>query len=831
MSVVAPSPVGTKGFVPRLAQPWIRRLRLLERLDAAPQVVVVSGPPGGGKTALLAEWFSREPRGTAWLSLDSRDNDPGRFGAMVAYALGASDELFGRRDSDITLIDDALTRVSVAGDDVVLVLDDVHELTERTAFEALDHLLLRAPACLSIALATRADPCVSLSRLKVEGRLLEVRAGELAFTADETAEFFRTCGFALAEGDTATLWERTEGWAAGLRLAAIALTSEPDPARFISDAARTEAVVSDYLVREVIERQLPELQEFLLRTSVADRLTAELAETLSGDRDARDRLELLERGGVFLTAVDDTRTMFRYHALFGALLRARLRAQRPVEAQDLARRAATWFADHDMPLEAEVHARRAGDWELLGALLCSRWLRSVIDGGGDRPLPFDLPLDAAPDEPALALLAYAEAVSVRHRADADRWRSHWAAMAVPDDDEQALVARLVDVMYGRTFGATEESVSAGAQVRAACLAGGRELDGLRVVALVREAELRLDSGDVDEAVALLHESRREALETNTPWIGCEAEAWLAFVAVCRGDLRDGESWLHDALESEHSTRAMGSIRDVTAVTSALLHAARGRNAHALSDVANLDGAGISSALLREAAALVVEVLDPRSSRRAAARSPILAEVLVSLGDLERVSENGGTPGRYDGERAVARARRLVDTGRDDALVLDVLTAALLDAKAGHPRTRVEMMVLGALAAERLGDEFGAREWVQRSLDAAEPEDLRAPFLDYGRDVAGLLERYAWQSGARHGYAVEILEDVRRSDPPVFVEPLTEREHAVLQYLPTMMSNVEIARELFVSVNTVKTHLKAVYRKLGVDRRRDAVLRARQLEIL
>ncbi|MDZ4828477.1 MAG: helix-turn-helix transcriptional regulator [Actinomycetota bacterium] len=164
-------------------------------------------------------------------------------------------------------------------------------------------------------------------------------------------------------------------------------------------------------------------------------------------------------------------------------------------------------------------------------------------------------------------------------------------------------------------------------------------------------------------------------------------------------------------------------------------------------------------------------------------------------------------------------------------MLDVLTAALLDAKAGHPRTRVEMMVLGAPAAERLGDESGAREWVQRSLDTAEPDDFRAPFLGYGRDVAGLLERYAWQAGPHHGYAVEILEEVRRSDPPVFVEPLTDREHAVLQYLPTMMSNVEIARELFVSVNTVKTHLKAVYRKLGVERRRDAVLRARQLEIL
>jgi len=458
-----------------------------------------------------------------------------------------------------------------------------------------------------------------------------------------TSEFFRTCGFDLAAGETATLWERTEGWAAGLRLAAIALTSEPDPARFIADAARTEAVVSDYLFREVIDRQPPDLQEFLLRTSVADRLTAELAEMLSGDRDARDRLELLERGGVFLTAVDDTRTMFRYHALFGALLRARLRAQRPDEAQDLARRAATWFADHDMAPEAEVHARRAADWELLGALLCSRWLRSVIDGAGDRPLPFDLLLDAAPDEPALALLAYAEAVSIRDRAHADRWRSQWAAMAAPADDEQALVLGLVDVMYGRTFGATAESVSASARVRAACLAAGRELDVLRVVALVREAELCLDVGDIDEAVALLYEARREAVETNAPWIGCEAAAWPAFVAACRGDLRDAEAWLRETLEREQPARTTGSLHDIVGVTSALLHAARGRNAHALSAVAAAAGARDSSALVRDAAALVVEVLDPRSARRAAARNPILTEVLVSLGDLERVSESGQPP--------------------------------------------------------------------------------------------------------------------------------------------------------------------------------------------
>ncbi|HEX5095842.1 MAG TPA: LuxR C-terminal-related transcriptional regulator, partial [Acidimicrobiia bacterium] len=265
------------------------------------------------------------------------------------------------------------------------------------------------------------------------------------------------------------------------------------------------------------------------------------------------------------------------------------------------------------------------------------------------------------------------------------------------------------------------------------------------------------------------------------------------------------------------------------LTKAICDAGRGRTAHALAAVTDLQAPRSGSNILRATTSLAVDALQQRSiRRRAPLTNSFLADLCAALGAVDLLVEHPMTTA-YPVERSLARARRLFTTGRDDDAILDALVP--LTDVACHPRSQVELYTLCALAADRTGRDQSALGSLRRALARAFADDMRAPFMGYGRAAAALLERYAWQLGEHHSYAVAVLEDVRQSDPPVFVETLTDRELAVLEYLPTMMSNVEIARQLYVSVNTVKTHLKSVYRKLGVERRRDAVVRARQLELL
>ena len=267
MVTIAHDRAGSRGFVPAATQPWIRRARLLDRLRDRPHVVVVAAPPGSGKTALLAEWVGETETPVAWLTLDARDNQAGRVATFLAWSVGAIDDVTPAPD---LTVDVALDFAAREAREMIIILDDVHELTDRDALAALDHFLLRAPRSISVVLASRADPPISMPRLNLEGRLHQIRAGDLAFTLDEAKAFFRACTFALSGADIETLWARTEGWIAGLRLAALALASEADPARFVADAACTEAVVSDYLLSEVFERRPRSVQEFLLKTSVVD---------------------------------------------------------------------------------------------------------------------------------------------------------------------------------------------------------------------------------------------------------------------------------------------------------------------------------------------------------------------------------------------------------------------------------------------------------------------------------------------------------------------------------------------------------------------------------
>jgi LuxR family maltose regulon positive regulatory protein len=341
--------LATKLMVPQPPEWFVTRPRLLDALTEGAQgpLMLLAAPAGTGKTMLLGSWIhsGRHPGPVAWLSLDPDDNDRARFWAYVLAGLRAS----GAVPSDgslahlapssagtgETLIPLLINGLGDLPGPVVLVLDDLHELTDAAILADVEFLLRRAPPQLRMVLVTRADPALRLARLRVAGGLTEVRADELAFSRAETAELVAAFGTALSDAQVTALWRRTEGWAAGLRLAALSLQHHPDPSGFVAAFSGDDRAVADYLIGEVLDRQPDDIREFLLRTSLADRLTGGLADALTGDQDSIRRLRELERTNAFVVPLDPNRTAYRYHQLFAELLRAELRRQKP-DLSDLA---------------------------------------------------------------------------------------------------------------------------------------------------------------------------------------------------------------------------------------------------------------------------------------------------------------------------------------------------------------------------------------------------------------------------------------------------------------------------------------------------------------
>jgi LuxR family transcriptional regulator, maltose regulon positive regulatory protein len=831
---VTQAPLGTKHLIPRLPDPWLRRLRLNDRLSGVTggQVALVAAPAGSGKTSLVADWFTHDrPARGAWLTLDARDNEPGRLGPLVRRALGRDRR--GDRDGepDTVAIDRVFESLARSSDPAVLVLDDVHELISRDALRTLEHLVASLPPNLALMLATRADPPIGLARLRVEGRLVQLRMNDLACTRAEAVDLFAVHGVSLDAEATDALWLRTEGWIAGLRLAALALVSDGDRDRFIADATRTELIASDYLLHEVLERQPRDVQRFLLRTSIAEPLTVELADALTGSNDSAARLEDLERRGLFVTALDGDPPVYRFHSLFGALLRGRLRHDEPQHARVLLRQAATWFAQHEMPAEAEAHACAAGDWDLAGRLACARWVRAALTSPEARAVPApDVPDTIAERVASLAVLKTQGAIFAGDRPRANRWRSRVDALARgrDSDDELGVARMLVDALYGRAFGSDVRSLRAVSTVLQDDVASST---GSAVgIMLLRRAELLLDGGDLDAGLSTLLDARWSARRVAADVVD-ECDAMLALLASARGRLRAAERFL-ETREAEYRRGADAAF--ARRLARVLCDVQRGRVRSARSTLAELSPSPASCHAIRVVYDELVDHLLTGMTRKVdylRPRHPLAVQVRIALGafDDSDSRELGSS------EQLVARARHALAAGRPE-LVLGLLgglgtsDGAVLPGRP-HPRTLIEACCVLAIAADRVDDVERAMGALRRACTAAAPGDLRGPFVAHATELAPVLERYAWRLAPETIYAVELVDALQRAEPPVFVEPLTERERAVLEYLPTMMSNTEIAHQLLVSVNTVKTHLKSVYRKLGVERRRDAVLRGRQLEII
>ena len=336
------------------------------------RVTVISAPPGSGKTSLLRAWADRSTdlRRVAFVSVERDQQNAQRFWCAVLDAIrsparsidpetqpAASAALDGDQ-----VVDRVLSEVAEQVEPVVLIIDDLHELRSADALTQLEHLLAILPSSARVVLSSRRDPPIRLHQLRLAGEVAEIRAGDLRFTERETRELLAASGISLSDAGVAALYQRTEGWAAGLRLAVISLSGHPDPERFVAEFSGTDRAIGEYLMAEMLERQPSEVQSMLLRTSLVDRMNGELADLLAGRSGSEQMLLELEEANAFVVSLDAQRTWFRYHQLLADFLRLELRRTLADEVPDLHRRAARWFADHGEVVEAVRHTLAAGDW-------------------------------------------------------------------------------------------------------------------------------------------------------------------------------------------------------------------------------------------------------------------------------------------------------------------------------------------------------------------------------------------------------------------------------------------------------------------------------------
>jgi len=830
----------TKSYVLRLPDALGRRSHLEALLAGGVRrrLTVLSAPPGAGKTTLLAGWVNRNPdQRIAWLAVDRTDNRSGSFARNVVNALAEIGAVSSSLTADVdgrdgpAMLGDALHELNVRGEPVVLILDDVQELTSGPAIKSLELLVDHAGSALEIIMATRADPPLRLGRLRVNGWLGEIRNSDLAFSPAEAAELFASRGIRMTHQEIMSIHERTEGWAAGLQLIAFALEQGAEPKRFALDDAPAEAAVSDYLLREVLVRQKERVQDFLMRTSIVDYVTPELAVTLSGDADAGALLEDLERGGVFLSELRGT-GVYRYHALFASLLRARLRQHDLGLYHALHSRAARWYAERSMPLFAEAHARAGENWELLGEYVRKRWLDSVLHGFETSADDADvISIEAAKASPSLAIVASAAACEMGKRELLEQYKGLIGTVEDPGNstslDHLSIAALVQELLEARVFGSCSSGRRAVERLQPAASTDPRLA---RFCALCM-AEFDLDEGNLDAACSGL----AELADDDSGWVSGTAHALLALVHAIDGRVRAAETLARAAL-----ARPSGSDRLVVMRASSLALAISQGERGLLRAAAVAVGDTSSTAALRSLRAVEHAVSAGLSNTsfighfdRSTARHPLVAKTLIALGVLEIVDASGASVTLGGAaEEALRRARRALDANMFTTILSEVDEWLEPAAQVRtHPRTLVELSVLATIAAWSRGDHDQALAHLANALSHAAPDQIWAPLVAYGPTISAPLATIAREPGPHQSAAMSLIDESQHLESPAFIQPLTTQELAVLMFLPTLRSNSEIAAAMHLSTNTVKSHLKAIYRKFGVERRRDAVVRAHQLELL
>jgi LuxR family maltose regulon positive regulatory protein len=761
-----------------------------------------------------------------------------------------------------------------------LVIDDVHELGSDQARRQLELLVMRAPKDLRFVLATRHDLRLGLHRLRLEGELTEIRADDLRFSPAEARTLFAAAGVEVAGPVLALLLDRTEGWAAGLRLAALSLAGHPNPERFAEEFSGSERTVAEYLLAEVIDRQSEDVRRLLLRTSVLERVNGELADLLTGTSGGGRTLQDLEEANAFVVSLDAARSWFRYHRLFADLLQLELRRTEPGEVAALHGTAAGWFAERGFGVEAIRHAQAAQDWGRAARLLADHWPSLHLDGQATtvHALLAGFPAEARAADVELAAVAAADELARGSLEAAERYlrlaerglEGVFGSAPVPAGrrGQLQMLLGIVRLLLARQSGnlpaVTEEAQRLQALAEAPDAAQPSLSKELRALALISLGIAEVGAVRFDQAEPHLKQAAELARRIGRPYLEFSGLAYqviaefyrsfpraaehsmravelarehgwtdeptagiaymiLGSVLTWQGRPEEAEPWVQDA---ERTVRADAEPAAALGVYlfRGVLELAQGRDADAV-------------AAFRATERLARFLAAPHLLATAA--QSFLVYALVRLGDTERAEQALAELGDKDRDRAGMRiATAALRLAQHDPHAATAVLAPVLDGSTPvfWRALLAQAFLLEAIARDALGDPAAAGRAVERALDLVEPDGALLWFLLH--PVPGLLERQAQQRTAHAALIAEILDLLAGNEPAPPsagrrppLEALSYSEIRVLRYLPTNLSASEIAVELSVSTSTVKTHMRNLYTKLGAHRRAEAIESARTLGLL
>ncbi|MBF9128949.1 helix-turn-helix transcriptional regulator [Plantactinospora sp. S1510] len=911
-----------------VAQPGavlLPRPRLFDLLDAgvAGPLTLVSASAGWGKTVLLSSWYRArsatenrtpkpaDPPRLGWLSLEPGDGGE-RLWSYLAAALGSTTtgqepDAGNQRASGYGLeqLADELTR---RAEPVTVVLDDLHQVDDPEVSSGLEFLLRHTAGRLRLVIGCRRDPGLALHRWRLSGELTEIRAGDLAFRPEEVAELFFAYAVPLPAEQIRGLHSRTEGWPAGLRFAALAMPGHPDPARFVDEFTGEHPAVAGYLTEEVLAGLSAQARDALCRVSVVAGFSADLLNALTDRTDGDRLLTELDQHGGFVVPLGGRPAAYRCHPMLGELLRADLTRRPAEQVARLHRRAATWFAENDLPGEALRHALVADDRAYAITVLLRNWPDLVPYGqcGPVRPAPPPSTADAARSDPELGLARAAERLDGQDPTAASghldrasgyaellddarrgRFRRIVAALRLGiahlASDEPAVRAGVADLLQPTGIELAGIELAgielAGIELAGIELAGielaGIELAGIepdgtdlelwgRTVARIVPAALRFGIGQVDAAEVDIADGMAEAARAGLSRTARLCLGRLALARAIRGELTAAEQAARATLGA---TPFGGLVRPADGVhahlAQALVALQRDRHDDAESNVVRGTQAAEDTdepLVIGLIGMLQAELLRDRGDLTGAHQA--LTESRRGLGDRAEAAPLAYWLLTAEAELRTAHgdvelARELLTPALERGAVAVAVALARTYLRAGDPRgaartlpdwdspdgadwplpVRLAAGLLDAEAARLTGDHRRAARLLERVLGLAEPEGFRRVFTRADPPVRELLAAQLDAGTAFWPLVNELLgaiDGAGRPSPtvaPLLGEPLTERELTVLRYLQSILSNVEIAAEMSLSVNTIKTHVRNIYRKLDATRRRDAVRRARELNLL
>jgi LuxR family maltose regulon positive regulatory protein len=879
----------TKIHVPNPPAGYVIRPRLTERLDQGlnRRVTLVCAPPGFGKSSLLADWCSRRASGIAWLSLDAGDNDPVRFWRHVAAAIdqawdgdASMTALMGRLTNGQgtfaaeEVVPGFVNAVASSSSEVSLVLDDYHVIEADEVNASVQYLVDHSPPQLGLTLAARADPPLPLARLRARGELLELRETDLRFDIEEAAALLRHVSGSDLPGDAATvLLARTEGWAAGLQLAGLSLQGRPDVGSFVEGFSGSHRFVLDYLAEEVLDRQPEAIRDFLLETSILDRLSAPLADAVTERSDGQEMLEAVERANLFLIPLDDVRHWWRYHHLFAELLQVVFQRQPRERVRERHRRAAVWHDLHGQADRAVRHALDADDTDLATQVI-ERHADDLLlrSEGATWDWFADLPPELLGSRRLLLARArvalYAGCVSEAERLLDSEPTIDPAAGPVDGFDLNVVLLRAF-AAHLRGDADTTESLASLARV-----AAGDDQPTLRLVAELHLAVVPWLRGAVADAEPAL-------IAGMAQWRATQGEDRAAWTVQYLGDIQRARGHLDDALGTYRDVIAYEATKPVPdALASGVAHSGAAEVAYQRNELDRAQyhaGEGVAQCRFTDSQFLAMGLatqarVHQALGHAAAARdlmteavqvgpsadvvdlvNPVLArsaQLLLAQGDVDAAAAWTVTRGigaddelRHVHEPAyLVLARVLMAQGQHgEALrLLDRLRAAATRDRRVGPLVEIEVLRALALAGS---DEAGSRSALVAAVELAAPQRQIRVFVDGGDAVDDLLALLVAESDT-HSLPQPFLRELVQSfhhkptesgsspaDQGGLVTPLTERELDVIRLIAAGRRNKEIAAELYVSLETVKKHATHIFDKLGVTNRTAATARARELDLL